>query len=168
MTVVGRDVLGAPQILWDGFKDALSIVSHWRGKIKDNQYKQALDLFNGLLLTYPSSRFEVVGHSLGGGLTTFIVATCNDAAERVTGATFNGLGLSEAVSQRYVTSWRKERADKFLVNVKFSDDVVFKLPGMHYGPVYNLDYVGSQDDQTVFSNLRSAHLLKELIRQMEK
>ena len=55
MTVVGRDVLGAPQILWDGFKDALSIVSHWRGKIKDNQYKQALDLFNGLLLTYPSS-----------------------------------------------------------------------------------------------------------------
>ena len=141
-----------------GAKDVATVAKHWWGTV-NGQYGQALDIFNGLLLSYPSRKFEVVGHSLGGGLATFVVAACNDSDERVTGATFNGLGLSKAICKKYITPWREERAAKFIVNVKGSSDPVFVINGKHFGRVYNIEYDTLMCDP---------HSLDELIVQMRK
>ena len=150
----GCDIYGSAS---EGGRDVVAVASHWWGKV-EGQYKQALDIFNGLLLSYPTKRFEVVGHSLGGGLTTFVVAACSDSKERVTGATFDGLGISTAVRRKHITPWREARANKCLVNVKGSLDPVFVIPGTHYGPVYNVKYD---------VKLCDPHSLDELISQME-
>ena len=76
----------------NGFTDASSVTKQYFGYL-DSQYAQALKTMNGVLAS-TSGRVEVVGHSFGGVLTTYVVAACSDDKGRVTETTFNGLGLS--------------------------------------------------------------------------
>ena len=81
---------------------------------------------------------SVGGHSLGGGLTTYVVAACNDDAGRVTGTTFNGLGLSRLLQARLSPAARR-KAEASVVNVKSSADPVFVMPlARHYGSIYDI------------------------------
>lgn len=61
----------------------------------DTMYLYAVGLVRLFLETYPEQRFYVTGHSLGGGLTQFAVATNIALAhERMKGIGFNAAGLS--------------------------------------------------------------------------
>lgn len=104
---------------------------------KKGQFDQALKMFRGILATMPG-RIVVVGHSLGGALTTYVVAASSDIDNRIVGATFNGLGLSSVV-QAKLSDGQRKKAEKLIVNVKGSEDPVFKFPkARHYGLVYNV------------------------------
>ena len=119
-----------------GFTDASAVTKQYFGYL-DGQYAQALRIMNGVLNS-TSGRVEVVGHSLGGGLTTYVVAACSDDKGRVTGATFNGLGLSRMLQSRLSAAERR-RAENSIVNVKNSADPVFVMPmARHYGRIYDI------------------------------
>ena len=116
--------------------DGLTVVRQYLGRLK-GQFEQAHKIFQGILATMPG-RIEVVGHSLGGALTTYVVAASSDIDDRIVGVTFNGLGLSNAV-QAKLTATQRLKAEKLIVNVKGADDPVFKFPkARHYGLVYNV------------------------------
>ena len=120
----------------NGFTDASSVTKQYFGYL-DSQYAQALKIMNGVLAS-TSGRVEVVGHSLGGGLTTYVVAACSDDKGRVTGTTFNGLGLSRMLQAR-LTAVERRRAEALVVNVKSSADPVFVMPmARHYGRIYDI------------------------------
>lgn len=120
----------------NGFTDASSVTKQYFGYL-DSQYEQALKIMNGVLAS-TSGRVEVVGHSLGGGLTTYVVAACADDKGRVTGTTFNGLGLSRLLQAR-LTAAERRRAEASVVNVKSSADPVFVMPmARHYGRIYDI------------------------------
>lgn len=125
-----------PKDLTGSSIDGLTVVRQYLGKLK-GQFEQAQKIFQGILATMPG-RIEVVGHSLGGALTTYVVAASSDIDDRIVGVTFNGLGLSNAV-QAKLTATQRLKAEKLLVNVKGADDPVFKFPkARHYGLVYNV------------------------------
>lgn len=120
----------------NGFTDATSVTRQYFGYL-DSQYAQALKIMNGVLAS-TSGRVEVVGHSLGGGLATYVVAACDDDKGRVTGTTFNGLGLSRMLQARLTAAGRR-RAEASVVNVKSSADPVFVMPmARHYGRIYDI------------------------------
>ena len=120
----------------NGFTDASSVTKQYFGYL-DSQYAQALKIMNGVLAS-TTGRVEVVGHSLGGGLATYVVAACADDKGRVTGTTFTGLGLSRMLQAR-LTAAERRRAEASVVNVKSSADPVFVMPmARHYGRIYDI------------------------------
>ena len=120
----------------NGFSDASAVTKQYFGYL-DSQYEQALKIMNGVLAS-TTGRVEVVGHSLGGGLTTYVVAACKDDKGRVTGTTFNGLGLSRLLQAR-LTSAERRKAEGAVINVKSSADPVFVMPmARHYGRIYDI------------------------------
>ena len=131
--------------------------SYW-GRL-DGQFDQALKIFQGILTTMPG-RIEVVGHSLGGALTTYVVAASSDIDKRVAGVTFNGFGLTNAI-QGKLTDSQRMKIEELLVNVKGSEDPVFKMKwARHYGIVYNVPQECGMD-------LLAAHSLDTLIVEMQ-
>ena len=120
----------------NGFTDASAVTRQYFGYL-DNQYAQALKVMNGVLAS-TTGRVEVVGHSLGGGLTTYVVAACGDDKGRVTGTTFNGLGLSRLLQAR-LTAAERRKAEDSIINVKSSADPVFVMPlARHYGRILDV------------------------------
>ncbi len=125
---------------FSGIRDAAAAVNQYYGNL-EGQFKQALSFINGIMLSYPNVKVDIVGHSLGGGITTYVVAAMDDAELRVRGATFNGLGLSSKACSKHMTPWRVKRADKMLVNIKCDKDPVFAgvlVKSRHFGAVYDL------------------------------
>lgn len=119
-----------------GAMDASTVTRQYFGYL-DSQYAQALKIMDGILAS-TTGRVEVVGHSLGGGLTTYVVAACKDDTGRVTGTTFNGLGLSRLLQAR-LSSAARRKAESSVVNVKSSADPVFVMPlARHYGAIYDI------------------------------
>ena len=101
------------------------------------QYKQALKVMNGVLALQPRSELWIVGHSLGGSLTTYLALNLPKGRTKVKCATFNGYGISPLFLNFFVDS---KLAAERLRNVYCVNDVVFKVPGAkHYGPAYSLD-----------------------------
>ena len=122
----------------NGVTDGTAVARQYLGYL-DEQYAQALKIMDGVLAA-TSGRVEVVGHSLGGGLTTYVVAACRDGAGRVSGTTFNGLGLSRFLQAR-MTAAQRRRAEKAIVNVKSAADPVFVMPfARHYGAIYDIPH----------------------------
>ena len=146
---------------WDfsGLKDAASVVRQYWGSLGEGQFKQALDFLNGVLLSFPGRKVEVVGHSLGGGITAYVVAAVTDAEERVSGTTFNGLGISELALKRYFTEYRIDRADRLVTNVRCVKDPVYAgwfVESRHFGPTYDIE-----------STELVSHSITSLIQMME-
>lgn len=138
--------------------DIGAAIRQYCGKMS-GQFAQALKIFQRILVTM-QGRIEVVGHSLGGALTTYVVAASSDIDNRITGVTFNGLGLSKAV-QRKLTDEQRCKVEKLLVNVKGTQDLVFKLGwARHYGPSYEVP-------QDCGIHWLKAHSIETLMGQME-
>lgn len=146
---------------WDfsGVKDASSVAHQYWGSLGEGQFKQALDFLNGILLSFPSKKVEVVGHSLGGGITAYVVAAVTDPEERVTGVTFSGLGISERALKRYFTDYRIDRANRLIMNVRCVKDPVYAgwlVKSRHFGLTYDIE-----------SEELVSHSLSRLIQLME-
>lgn len=146
-----------PDNVKDSAIDGCTALRQYAGKM-NGQFNQALKIFQGILTTM-LGRIEVVGHSLGGALTTYVVAASSDIDNRITGATFNGLGLSNSI-QKKLTVKQRQKTEKLLVNVKGSQDPVFKMGWTrHYGIVYDIP-------QDYGIHWLKAHSIEELIVRM--
>ncbi len=78
----------------------------------------------------------------------------------VVGVTFNGFGLTNAI-QGKLTDSQRMKIEELLVNVKGSEDPVFKMKwARHYGIVYNVPQECGMD-------LLAAHSLDTLIAEMQ-
>lgn len=66
----------------------------FRKLFSPEQYRQSLQLMNGVLAIKQRSHFWIVGHSLGGSLATYLALEIPSGRTRIKCATFNGLGFS--------------------------------------------------------------------------
>ena len=99
------------------------------------QYAAAAKLL-GALLANTTEPIDVVGHSLGGGLAQYAMAS-NDCQGRVEGYTFNAAGLSDDT----VASLSPERiaaAAEHLTNVRVQGDIV-SFVGSHIGNIFDVE-----------------------------
>ena len=129
------------------FKDLKQCVSHYVN-IGAVQYKQALKVMNGVLSAKPRTDLWIVGHSLGGSMTTYLALHLPEGRTRIKCATFNGFGISP----RYKFGGEKGAiAASRLRNVYCEGDPVynnlpwrkFLLPdALHVGPSYSLKCEG--------------------------
>ena len=101
-----------------------------------SQYKLASLLLDELISNTPGE-IEVTGHSLGGAMTQYALAT-NDLEGRVTGYTFNSAGFSDDFLDKYLTAEGIKLTLPNLHNVRNDGDMV-SFVGKHVGLVYDID-----------------------------
>ena len=127
----------------------------FRKLFSPEQYRQSLQLMNGVLAIKQRSHFWIVGHSLGGSLATYLALEIPSGRTRIKCATFNGLGFSPFKS---VSSEQQHHAAIRLRNVYCDGDPVYIFP-RHFGPFYSIIGTGTALEQ---------HSLDGLLRLMIK
>lgn len=127
----------------------------FRKLFSPEQYRQSLQLMNGVLAIKQRSHFWIVGHSLGGSLATYLALEISSGRTRIKCATFNGLGFSPFKS---VSPEQQHHAAIRLRNVYCDGDPVYIFP-RHFGPSYSIIGTGTALEQ---------HSLDGLLRLMIK
>lgn len=127
----------------------------FRKLFSPEQYRQSLQLMNGVLAIKQRSHFWIVGHSLGGSLATYLALEIPSGRTRIKCATFNGLGFSPFKS---VSPEQQHHAAIRLRNVYCDGDPVYIFP-RHFGPSYSIIGTGTALEQ---------HSLDGLLRLMIK
>lgn len=127
----------------------------FRKLFSPEQYRQSLQLMNGVLAFKQRSHFWIVGHSLGGSLATYLALEIPSGRTRIKCATFNGLGFSPFKS---VSPEQQHHAAIRLRNVYCDGDPVYIFP-RHFGPSYSIVGTGPALEQ---------HSLDGLLRLMIK
>lgn len=127
----------------------------FRKLFSPEQYRQSLQLMNGVLAIKQRSHFWIVGHSLGGSLATYLALEIPSGRTRIKCATFNGLGFSPFKS---VSSEQQHHAAIRVRNVYCDGDPVYIFP-RHFGPSYSIIGTGTALEQ---------HSLDGLLRLMIK
>lgn len=135
-------------------KDYLD-AERFRKLFSPEQYRQSLQLMNGVLAIKQRSHFWIVGHSLGGSLATYLALEIPSGRTRIKCATFNGLGFSPFKS---VSPEQQHHAAIRLRNVYCDGDPVYIFP-RHFGPSYSIVGTGPALEQ---------HSLDGLLRLMIK
>lgn len=127
----------------------------FRKLFSPEQYRQSLQLMNGVLAIKQRSHFWIVGHSLGGSLATYLALEIPSGRTRIKCATFNGLGFSPFKS---VSPEQQHHAAIRLRNVYCDGDPVYIFP-RHFGSSYSIVGTGPALEQ---------HSLDGLLRLMIK
>lgn len=127
----------------------------FRKLFSPEQYRQSLQLMNGVLAIKQRSHFWIVGHSLGGSLATYLALEIPSGRTRIKCATFNGLGFSPFKS---VSPEQQHHAAIRVRNVYCDGDPVYIFP-RHFGPSYSIIGTGTALEQ---------HSLDGLLRLMIK
>lgn len=152
----GRVVLalsGTDTINCESFcKDTWNSVSH-ATSYTPGQYRQALKIMNDVLSAKKRSQLWIVGHSLGGSLTTYLALNLPKNRTNIKCATFNGYGVS-----KYLRTNNEdiELANERLRNVYCEGDLVYKIPARHFGPSYSLKVKGGWLEQHSLDNMLNA------------
>lgn len=130
-----------------GMKDLMSCVNSLYKGDADAQFRIALDLCERVVRWAPGQVW-IVGHSLGGCLTTYVTLKLPEGEGRIRSATFNGFGLSDRI-------WQKLPEDAYgiaarrNVNVYCTKDPVYNCNAKtkwlwadtrHFGRAYYLEY----------------------------
>ena len=103
-----------------------------------DQYVQAKNLLEAVLQnTDSNTQIVCTGHSLGGGLLTYAMASI-DLQDRVTGWTYNPAGLCRSVADELMNNpdLVKKAADK-ITNIRMDLDPV-SFVGYHLGEMYEI------------------------------
>lgn len=100
------------------------------------QYESAARLLKAVLDANPGVHIDVVGHSLGGGLTQYAMAK-NDLQGRVEGYTFNSAGLSKSTIESLSASGIAD-AGAHLTNVRVVGDPV-SFAESHLGNIFDVE-----------------------------
>ena len=147
MVNMGSVILALSGCDIEDLKDAMQCVRHYVS-VDAPQYRQALSLMNNVLASKPFGDLWIVGHSLGGSLTTYLALHLPEGRTRIKCATFNGYGISPRLA---IGSDRERLAAGRLRNVYCEGDPiynnfltkVFLLPdARHIGPSYSLKCEG--------------------------
>ena len=133
-------------------KDTWNSVSH-ATSYTPGQYRQALKIMNGVLSAKKRSQLWIVGHSLGGSLTTYLALNLPKNRTNIKCATFNGYGVSQYLR---TNNEDIELANKRLRNVYCEGDLVYKIPARHFGPSYSLRVKGGWLEQHSLDNMLNA------------
>ena len=131
------------------------------GKKTVLQYDQALKIMKGVLSAKKRSHLWIVGHSLGGSLTTYLALNLPRYRTNIKCATFNGFGVS---SELRTADEDIKLAKVRLRNVYCEGDPVYnnKIPIIrhfkpcHFGPSYSLKVKGGLIDQHSLDNMLNA------------
>lgn len=131
----------------DGLKDVSQCIEQYF-TCTAQQYEQALKIVNGILASKPRTDLWIVGHSLGGSLTTYLALNLPESKTNVKCATFNGFGLSP----RFHTRTENARlATQRLRNVYCEGDLVYNnrisIGARHWGPSYSVECQGNWLEQ---------------------
>lgn len=133
-------------------KDTWNSVSHATSYLP-GQYRQALRIMNGVLSVKRRSQLWIVGHSLGGSLTTYLALNLPEDRVKIKCATFNGYGISNFLkTEKENESLASER----LRNVFCEGDLVYKIPARHFGPSYSIKVKGNWLEQHSLDNMLNA------------
>ena len=142
----------------EGLKDLGQCLAHYF-TCTAKQYEQALRLMEGVLSVKSRSQLWIVGHSLGGSLTTYLALHLPDGRTNVKCATFNGYGLSPFLDKG---AGKMALAGRRLRNVYAEGDPVYKIKGArHFGPSYSLECKGGWLTQHSIDNLLKLMLVKQ-------
>ena len=134
----------------DGLQDVSQCIKHYF-TCTARQYEQALKIMNGVLASKPRADLWIVGHSLGGSLTTYLALNLPEGRTRIKCATFNGYGLSPFLMGKASDA---NVAVKRLRNVYAEGDPIYKIWGAkHYGPSYSVKCQGNWMVQHGIENL---------------
>lgn len=135
-------------------KSAMEHLNPFKDPEKSEQYAQALQVMKGVLKIKFRSDLWIVGHSLGGSLTTYLALNIPSGRTNVKCATFNGLGVSKGL---WAGPEKIQLVEKRLRNVYCEGDFVYKISARHFGPSYSLKVTG---------NWLKQHSLDVMIKEM--
>ncbi len=139
------------------WKDFATAFEFQRGKDR-GQFHEALFVVKHLLGGMKAS-MDVVGHSLGGALTAYVLSKMPEERDRVRGWTFNGLGVPSPEGGVPAYSG-------LMANVRCTKDPVSNCPGtVHDGQVYDIQYASAGQMRWHRQNW---HGINEMIRQMSR
>ena len=118
----------------EGLKDIGAVLTQnlWEPR----QYEESLRLMKGVIARYHCKELWIVGHSLGGSLTTYLALHLPDGRTNVKCATFNGLTLAK----KLCATGNQALAERRLRNVYCRGDFAYNFifGGRHFGPSYML------------------------------
>ena len=148
LALSGTDTLNLESFCRDTWNSVSHATSYTPG-----QYRQALKIMNGVLSAKKRSQLWIVGHSLGGSLTTYLALNLPKNRTNIKCATFNGYGVS-----KYLRTNNEdiELANERLRNVYCEGDLVYKIPARHFGPSYSLKVKGGWLEQHSLDNMLNA------------
>lgn len=115
------------------------------------QYEAAADLLKRILAN-TTEPIDVVGHSLGGGLTQYAMGM-NDLQGRVRGYTYNSAGLSDDTIAKMSQSGIAD-AGSALVNVRVAGDPVSFFES-HIGNIFDVENTGGGNAHSIDTMIES-------------
>jgi len=155
------------------FLDAKASLCYMCGCTK-KQFDEALWIFNRVVAGCPSSKINVVGHSLGGGLVAYVLSQVHGRTQVVRGVTFNGMGMPEKIDRKKIGLAGAFTLSETMENVKIDSDILYlsTKSQKYYGPLYVVSYKKHfAEDKGLVGNVTKtfdAHGIGLLIRLMEK
>lgn len=169
--------IGVSDRMSDGLSDFLTCLKQVVAGEQEVQFRQALRI-SAAAAKLTADETWIVGHSLGGCLTTYVALNLSSEFDRVRCGTFNALGVSQLKSLS--DSERRKLAAKRLANVYCTRDPVYTthrliplrgLAPQHLGRSYFLEFdlpsgEGKSETDRLFCELSSCHGIDELVRQM--
>ena len=171
----GCDLSGS-QIRAAGGLDFLTCVTHLLKSGTTSQFSQAFAITKGVV-EYFKDDVWIVGHSLGGCITTYLAAQINDdpLGERIKFATFNGLGIASSMANE-MGSERRNICARRLTNVYCTEDPVFNMhqftrwtgiPPRHFGQSYFIKYRDPDNKIGAIDELLWCHGMDEMCCQIK-
>ena len=140
LTLVFRGSEASISQLGDWGTDALQALG-----ADTRQYEAAADLLKRILAN-TSEPIDVVGHSLGGGLTQYAMAM-NDLQGRVSGYTYNSAGLSDDTIAKLSPSGIAA-AGSALINVRVVGDPV-SFAESHIGNIFDVENTDGRNAHSI-------------------
>jgi hypothetical protein len=171
----GCDLSGS-QVRAAGGLDFLTCVTHLLKSGTTSQFSQALAITKGVV-EYFKDDVWIVGHSLGGCITTYLAAQINEdpLGERIKFATFNGLGIAASMADE-MSFERRNICARRLTNVYCTEDPVFNMhqftrwtgiPPRHFGRSYFIKYRDPDNKIGAIDELMWYHGMDEMCCQIK-
>lgn len=128
------------------------------------QYKDASNLFKTVLdsTAAAGNKITCTGHSLGGGLVTYVMCDVDYGSRKVSAYTYNAVGLSDKTMDSF-SAENVSRASGDIINIRNQLDFASYV-AFHVGKYYEVTTVASEDTKhTIFND----HSMNRLLKNME-
>jgi len=114
--------LDAKGVLSNGLADFATAAKHLLDGDDKRQFEQALAVSRSILAVRKGEVW-IVGHSLGGALTTYVALSLTVGVDRLFCASFNGLGIAPTFAEKLSTD-AKSRVGQLMVDIYCDQDPI--------------------------------------------